>query len=70
MTIPPKLEKQLLRRIPHDGLVLIIVRSAKTPGIMSDPMKLRLGIIGAGEVTQVIHMTTRQLLSHLYQVHG
>lgn len=30
--------------------------------------KLRVGIIGAGEVAQVIHIPTLQLLSHLYTV--
>jgi len=32
--------------------------------------KLRIGIVGAGEVAQVIHLPTLALLSHLYEVTG
>jgi predicted dehydrogenase len=35
---------------------------------MPDQRKLRVGIIGAGEVAQVIHIPTLQLLSHLYVI--
>ncbi|KAF2135903.1 uncharacterized protein K452DRAFT_322791 [Aplosporella prunicola CBS 121167] len=35
---------------------------------MAAPAKLRVGIIGAGEVTQVIHLPVLSLLSHLYSV--
>ncbi|OJD30330.1 nad binding rossmann fold [Diplodia corticola] len=35
---------------------------------MAPPQKLRVGIIGAGEVAQVIHLPTLALLSHLYTV--
>ncbi|KAL1625998.1 hypothetical protein SLS56_007056 [Neofusicoccum ribis] len=35
---------------------------------MSSPQKLRVGIIGAGEVAQVIHLPVLSLLSHLYSV--
>lgn len=30
------------------------------------PPKLRVGVIGAGEVAQVIHLPTLALLNHLY----
>lgn len=35
---------------------------------MSEAERLRVGIIGAGEVSQVIHLPTLSLLSHLYEV--
>ncbi|KAL0261450.1 hypothetical protein SLS55_002880 [Diplodia seriata] len=35
---------------------------------MAAPQKLRVGIIGAGEVAQVIHLPALALLSHLYTV--
>jgi predicted dehydrogenase len=35
---------------------------------MSETKKLRLGLIGAGEVAQVIHIPTMQLLDHLYSI--
>lgn len=35
---------------------------------MSGSVRLRVGIIGAGEVAQVIHIPTLQLLSHLYTI--
>jgi hypothetical protein len=35
---------------------------------MAETKKLRLGLIGAGEVAQVIHIPTLQLLDHLYTI--
>jgi Oxidoreductase family, NAD-binding Rossmann fold len=35
---------------------------------MAETTKLRLGLIGAGEVAQVIHIPTLQLLDHLYSI--
>lgn len=35
---------------------------------MADRKKLRIGLIGAGEVAQVIHIPTLQLLNHLYSI--
>src|SRR5271156_2672485 len=35
---------------------------------MAEAKKLRLGLIGAGEVAQVIHIPTLQLLDHLYSI--
>ena len=35
---------------------------------MAESKKLRVGIIGAGEVAQVIHIPTLQLLDHLYSI--
>ncbi|KAJ9640336.1 hypothetical protein H2201_006891 [Coniosporium apollinis] len=35
---------------------------------MTSPNKLRVGILGAGEVAQVIHLPTLALLSHLYTI--
>ena len=37
---------------------------------MPAPRRLRVGIIGAGEVAQVIHIPTLQMLSHLYIVNA
>jgi predicted dehydrogenase len=34
------------------------------------PIKLRVGIIGAGEVAQVVHLPTLALLSHLYETYA
>ena len=35
---------------------------------MAEPKRLRVGIVGAGEVSQVVHIPTLQLLSHLYTI--
>jgi len=35
---------------------------------MATPYKIRVGIVGGGEVAQVVHIPTLQLLSHLYIV--
>jgi predicted dehydrogenase len=35
---------------------------------MAEAKKLRVGMIGAGEVAQVIHIPTLQLLDHLYSI--
>lgn len=35
---------------------------------MSSPRKLRVGVLGAGEVAQVIHLPTLSLMSHLYTI--